>query len=325
MKKREFIKKGIGLFGGISLTGLPSIAVKANESIQPNKPLVISTWDHGLAANKVAWQLLEEGGAALDAVQQGVMKVEEDPNVRTVGIGGRPDREGRVTLDACIMDHKSRCGSVAFLENIVNPIAVARDVMEKTPHVMLVGDGALQFALSSGFSKTNLLTSASKKEWEDWKKQTGFRPAINIENHDTISSLAIDKNGRLSGACTTSGAAWKMNGRVGDSPIIGAGLFVDGEVGAAAATGLGEAVIRTAGSAMVVEAMRNGKSPQEACELIVDRIINKHPDVEDLQVGFVALDKHGNFGAFSIHKGFSYAVCDKINGHKVESASSIFN
>lgn len=303
--------------------------VLANKGIaapfkRTKKPVVISTWDHGLAANKVSWELLKQGGTAIDAVQQGVMVVEADPNVRSVGYGGRPDRDGHVTLDACIMNEKSECGSVAFLQHIVNPIAVARKVMDKTPHVMLVGNGALQFALENGFEKKDLLTTDSKRDWQQWKKEANYQPVINIENHDTISSLALDTNGNLSGACTTSGAAWKMNGRVGDSPIIGAGLFVDGEVGAAAATGLGEAVIRTAGSAMVVEAMRSGKTPQEACELIVKRIIRKHPKAENLQVGFLALDTQGNFGAFSIRSGFSYAICERDNGHIIKPALSIY-
>ncbi|WP_172916586.1 N(4)-(beta-N-acetylglucosaminyl)-L-asparaginase [Capnocytophaga canis] len=278
------------------------------------KPVVISTWNHGLPANDAAWKILASGGSALDAVEKGVMTAEADPEETSVGYGGYPDREGNVTLDACIMDSQNNAGSVACLKNIKHPISVARLVMEKTPHVMLVGDGAKQFALSQGFKEEDLLTEKSKKAYEEWLKTSQYKPIINIENHDTISMLALDENGNLSGACTTSGMAWKMAGRVGDSPIIGGGLFLDNEVGAAAATGLGEAVIRTAGSAMVVELMRNGKSPQEACEIVTKRIYDLYkntPELEHLQVGFIALSKSGEIGAFCVRKGFNYALQSK--------------
>ncbi|WP_172917552.1 N(4)-(beta-N-acetylglucosaminyl)-L-asparaginase [Capnocytophaga canis] len=278
------------------------------------KPVVISTWNHGLPANDAAWKILASGGSALDAVEKGVMTAEADPEETSVGYGGYPDREGNVTLDACIMDNQNNAGSVACLKNIKHPISVARLVMEKTPHVMLVGDGAKQFALSQGFKEEDLLTEKSKKAYEEWLKTSQYKPIINIENHDTISMLALDENGNLSGACTTSGMAWKMAGRVGDSPIIGGGLFLDNEVGAAAATGLGEAVIRTAGSAMVVELMRHGKSPQEACEIVTKRIYDLYkdtPELEHLQVGFIALSKSGEIGAFCVRKGFNYALQSK--------------
>ncbi|WP_172916246.1 N(4)-(beta-N-acetylglucosaminyl)-L-asparaginase [Capnocytophaga canimorsus] len=278
------------------------------------KPVVISTWNHGLPANDAAWKILASGGSALDAVEKGVMTAEADPEETSVGYGGYPDREGNVTLDACVMDSQNKAGSVACLKNIKHPISVARLVMEKTPHVMLVGDGAKQFALSQGFKEEDLLTEKSKKAYEEWLKTSQYKPIINIENHDTISMLALDENGNLSGACTTSGMAWKMAGRVGDSPIIGGGLFLDNEVGAAAATGLGEAVIRTAGSAMVVELMRHGKSPQEACEIVTKRIYDLYkntPELEHLQVGFIALSKSGEIGAFCVRKGFNYALQSK--------------
>ncbi|WP_404811922.1 N(4)-(beta-N-acetylglucosaminyl)-L-asparaginase [Capnocytophaga canimorsus] len=284
-----------------------------NKSVN-GKPVVISTWNHGLPANDAAWKILASGGSALDAVEKGVMTAEADPEETSVGYGGYPDREGNVTLDACIMDSQNNAGSVACLKNIKHPISVARLVMEKTPHVMLVGDGAKQFALSQGFKEEDLLTEKSKKAYEEWLKTSQYKPIINIENHDTISMLALDENGNLSGACTTSGMAWKMAGRVGDSPIIGGGLFLDNEVGAAAATGLGEAVIRTAGSAMVVELMRHGKSPQEACEIVTKRIYDLYkntPELEHLQVGFIALSKSGEIGAFCFRKGFNYALQSK--------------
>lgn len=288
-----------------------------------SKPLIISTWNHGMPANEVAWKYLIKGESAIDAIEAGVRIPEGDPKVRSVGYGGLPDREGKVTLDACIMDHNSNCGSVSFLQGIKHPISVAKRVMNDTPHVMLSGEGALEFAKSKGFVEENLLTAESKADWEKWMKESKYKPVINIENHDTISMLIIDEKGNLYGGCTTSGAAWKMHGRVGDSPIIGAGLFLDNEVGAAAATGLGEAVIRTAGSAMVVELMRQGKSPGEACKEIVERIYDKHKnhkDLEYLQVGFIAVNKNGEHAGYSLRSGFNYAVCDQANGNRMEDA-----
>jgi len=291
------------------------------------KPIVISTWDFGIAANQAAWKTLSSGGKALDAVEQGVRVPEADPKNQSVGYGGLPDRDGHVTLDACIMDEAGNCGSVAGLEHIMHPISVARKVMEKTPHVMLVGDGALQFALENGFKKVNLLTKESEKAWKEWLKTAKYAPVMNIENklydksapqklpgnqynHDTIGMLAIDKHGNISGACTTSGMAYKLHGRVGDSPIIGAGLYVDNEVGGATSTGVGEEVIRNVGSFLVVELMRQGYSPEDACKEAVMRIIRKKPETaKNIQVGFLALNKKGEYGAYAIQKGFSYAVC----------------
>ncbi|MEM7414427.1 MAG: N(4)-(beta-N-acetylglucosaminyl)-L-asparaginase [Gemmatimonadota bacterium] len=273
------------------------------------RPVALSTWEHGLAANAAAWPILTSGGTALDAVEAGVRVPEADPDVTTVGYGGWPDRYGRVTLDACIMDEAGRCGSVAFLQHIKHPISVARQVMEKTPHVMLVGEGALDFALANGFEREELLTERAREGWETWKAENGeTTPIINIENHDTIGMLTLDAQGNLSGACTTSGAAYKYHGRVGDSPIIGAGLYVDNAVGGATATGWGEAVIRAVGCFLVVELMRQGHSPAEACRLAVERVIEKNPDWRDIQVGFLALGKDGSYGSFCIQPGFNYAV-----------------
>ena len=274
-------------------------------------PIVLSTWIHGLDANKAAWEVLKNGGSALDAVEKGVRVTESDITNRSVGIGGRPDRDGHVTLDACIMDERSRCGSVACLEGIAHPISVARAVMEKTQHVMLVGDGARQFALDYGFDTIKTPIPEVKKDYEKWKKENKDvfkKPEINHENHDTIGMIAMDAKGNLSGACTTSGWAYKMHGRVGDSPIIGAGLFIDQEVGAATSTGLGEAIIRVAGSHTVVELMRHGYSPMDACKEACMRIIKKHDDLTGLQCGFIALDKDGNYGAYSIYAGFNFAL-----------------
>ncbi len=320
--RRAFIKKSAVLIPAFSVAN----AVFAFESSvgEANNPIVISTWNHGLAANEAAWQVLSSGGWSLDAVEAGVRVPEADPEVITVGYGGIPDADGKVTLDACIMDDKGRAGSVAFLESIKHPISVARLVMEKTPHVMLSGDGALKFALQNGFKKENLLTPKMKAEWKKWKKEKkAFSSKINIENqlednHDTIGMLAIDSKGRISGACTTSGMGFKLHGRVGDSPIIGAGLFVDGEVGGAVATGSGELVMKTLGSFLVVELMRNGKSPSEACEEAVRRIARKIPDYQNHQVGFIALKKDGEFGSFCIQPGFNFALKTKTETKLVD-------
>lgn len=290
---------------------------------QGTRPVALSTWAHGIPANAAGWEILSAGGRALDAVEAGVRIPEADPEVTSVGYGGWPDRFGRVTLDACIMDEAGRCGSVAFLQEILHPISVARRVMEETPHVMLVGDGALDFALSQGFQRENLLTPRAAAEWEEWKANNGeTRPVINMENHDTIGMLALDQAGNLSGACTTSGAAWKYHGRVGDSPIIGAGLYVDNEVGGATATGWGEAVIRAVGCFLVVELMRQGLSPQAACEAAVDRVIAKNPDWAEIQVGFIALDTRGRAGAFCIQPGFNYALYTPEEGNRLLDAQS---
>ena len=323
MNRRSFIgKSAMASMSGITI--LNSFKTFAQKKKNYNKPLVISTWNHGIAANAAAWEILSTGGKALDAVEQGVMVVESDPKNRSVGIGGRPDREGNVTLDACIQDEKGNCGAVAYLQNIKNPIAVARMVMEKTPHVMLAGDGALDFALSQGFKKENLLTPESENEWRKWMSDTGYKLPINVENHDTIGMVAIDASGNLSGSCTTSGAAWKMKGRIGDSPIIGAGLFVDNMVGGACATGQGELVIKIAGSHLVVEMMRLGKSPEEACKIAVERMIEKHPNHEGLQVGFLAVNKYGEHGGFSLRAGFDYALYD-LQGNRMVKANYFFN
>lgn len=309
--RRNFLKiSALGTAGLFAHSCNISTKEKLNKenNKKVTKPIVIATWNHGLAANEAAWKILSNNGSALDAVEAGVRVTESDPNNTSVGLGGLPDREGVVTLDACIMDHNSNCGAVAFLQDIENPISVARKVMEETPHVFLVGAGAKQFALEKGFKETNLLTENSKKAWEKWKEQSKYNPVINSENHDTIGMLALDKDGNLSGACTTSGMAYKLHGRVGDSPIISAGLFVDNEVGAACATGVGEAIIRIAGSAIVVELMRNGMSPNEACKEAVNRIIKKHKDVSNMQVGFIALNNYGEAGGYSVYSGFNYAL-----------------
>jgi len=306
--KRQFLKFSLLAPVMGSMTGLLSKASASMLGKPQNKPIVVSTWEHGLAANSAAWRVLQQGGKSIDAVEQGVRVPEADPEVMTVGYGGYPDREGKVTLDACIMDENQNCGSVAFLQHIKHPISVARLVMDKTPHVMLVGEGALQFAQQQGFKQENLLTPKAEKAWKQWLKTSEYAPVINIENHDTIGMLALDQAGNLSGACTTSGAAFKMSGRVGDSPLIGAGLYVDNDIGAATATGMGELMIKTVGCHLVVELMRQGLTPQQACQAAVERIATKLGDYKKFQVGFLALSKTGEYGSYCIQPGFNFAV-----------------
>ena len=317
--RRRFIQASM-LGSAILATGG---VVRGAPAAVVGKPRVVSTWDFGVAANQGAWKVLSAGGSALDAVEAGVRIPEADLRNHSVGRAGYPDRDGHVSLDASIMDQAGNCGAVAAIEHIAHPISVARAVMEKTPHVLLVGEGALQFALEQGFPREELLTPESEKAWKEWLKTAKYSPSINSEvkdfrnlpggarNHDTIGMLALDAHGNLSGACTTSGMAWKLRGRVGDSPIIGAGLYVDGEVGAATSTGVGEEVIRNCGSFLVVELMRQGRSPQDACREAVERIIRKKPaTAKEIQVGFLAMNRAGEVGAWAIQKGFSYAVCD---------------
>ncbi len=273
-------------------------------------PFCLSTWRHGLAANEAAWSMLSRGGMALDAVEAGVRITEADLSNRTVGLGGMPDRKGRVTLDASIMDHDGRCGAVAALEHIDHPISVARKVMEESPHVMLVGEGAYDFALSQGFERSRIevpVPEAAAK-YRKLLEENAYEVEINAENHDTIGMLAMDRQSRMGGACTTSGLSFKMHGRVGDSPIIGAGLFIDSEVGAVTASGLGEAIIRASGSSAVLEAMRRGAHPQEACMEVLERILRKQGSEQEIQVAFIAIDAQGHYGAGSILPGFEYAL-----------------
>jgi len=307
--RREFIKKS-ALASAFVLGGMPKIKASENRFVAGGKkPIVISTWPFGVAANDAAWKVLSGGGRALDAVEAGVQVPEADPKVNSVGYGGLPDRDGHVTLDASIMDELGNCGAVGCLEHIMHPISVARKVMEKTPHVMLVGEGALQFALDNGFTKMDLLTPEAKAAWEKWKKENNYTPKkIDMGNHDTIGMVAIDNSNNISGACTTSGLAWKLHGRVGDSPIIGAGMYVDNEVGGACSTGKGEANMKICGSMAIVEMMRNGKTPQEACEEAIKRVAKKQSDYKEFQLAFLAMNKNGDVGAYSLQKGFQYAV-----------------
>ena len=336
--RRQFINLSSLGIAGFTLQGFVNKA-----AVKVLKPIVIATWDAGINANKGAWEVLSKGGTALDAVEKGVM-VTEDEISCCVGLGANPDRDGHVTLDASIMDHEFNCGSVAFLEKIKHPISVARKVMEKTPHVMLVGEGAQQFALSQGFKlESGKLSEPAEKTYEQWLKKSEYKPIINVENnasisqledkykapnrlsngewnHDTIGMVALDVHGNLSGSCTTSGAGFKLRGRVGDTPIIGAGLYVDNEIGAVVATGQGEDVIRVAGASAVVEYMRQGKTPKEACRLVVEKIRRiKKEKAKDIQVCFIALNKNGEHGSYALHTGFNYAVQTAEGSKLVES------
>jgi len=313
MNRRKFISKSalssLGLAIGTSVLAKVTRDSKSNkrQSNNVNYPLVIATWNVPNAVAK-ARDVILAGAPAIDAVEQGCNVEEEDPSNSSVGYGGLPDRDGHVSLDACIMDDKGNYGAVVFLEEIVNAISVARKVMEKTPHVLLAGEGAKQFAEAQGFKRQNLLTEETKNAWKDWLKKSEYKPIINIENHDTIGMLAMDIRGNLSGGCTTSGLAYKMHGRVGDSPIIGSGLYVDNEIGAATATGVGEEVLKTVGAYLVVELMRQGKTPEQACKEAIGRIMKKQPERRDFQVAYIAVNKKGEVGAFSIHPGFSYTI-----------------
>jgi N4-(beta-N-acetylglucosaminyl)-L-asparaginase len=295
---------------------------------------VVSTWDFGVGANQAAWKVLAAGGSALDAVEAGARWAESDLCNPTVGRCGNPDRDGVLSLDASIMAGDGRCGAVAALADILHPVSVARRVMEQTPHVMLVGEGAQQFAVQQGFERQKLLTPEAEKAWREWLKTENYAPQINAErrgrpgdkdNHDTLGMLAIDENGQMAGACTTSGMAWKLHGRVGDSPIIGAGLYVDNEVGAATASGVGEEMIRNAASFLVVELMRQGRSPAEACQEAIQRVVRKRPEASrTLQVCFLAMNRGGEVGAYALHRGFVYAVCDSTKQDALLDSPAVY-
>ena len=344
LNRRRFLSLSslTALFPAFVVSKFPAVRSQQLAATSPSvisinaasSPIVLSTWKQP-KANAAAEAVLLKKGRALDAVEAGARIPEADPNDTSVGYGGLPDRDGRVTLDACIMDEKGNAGSVTYLEHIMHPVSVARAVMEKTPHVMLSGEGAFRFAISKGFKKQNLLTKSSEAAWREWLKTAKYQPVINIERHDTIGILAIDDVGNLAGACTTSGLAYKMNGRVGDSPIIGAGLFVDNEIGAACATGLGELMLRVCGSFLAVELMRQGRTPQQACEEVVSRVL-KRPEMRgngkmidgqgnigDVQVGILAIDRQGNIGAFSIVSGFNYTVSRNGKTEIIEARSAL--
>lgn len=326
--RRQFLTKsslsaaalGLGLFARGEQNRMDVRSKKKSKPVFKDG-LVISTWNAGIQANEAAWKSLESGGNSVDMAENGVKVIEADYTNLSVGLGGFPDREGHTTLDACIMDSKGRAGSVSFLEKIKHPITVARMVMEKTPHVMLVGEGAQQFALSQGMKLEDYESPEAIKAYKEWLVKSEYRPIINIENHDTIGMLTMDRQGDISGSCTTSGLAFKMRGRVGDSPIIGSGLYVDNEVGAATGSGLGETVLRSCSTFLIVELMRQGASPQEACEEAVRRVVKINSFMtEDYQVAFIAINKAGETGAYAIHPGFNYALYKNKSNQLIDSA-----
>ncbi|MBT0810528.1 N(4)-(beta-N-acetylglucosaminyl)-L-asparaginase [Litoribacter ruber] len=319
--RREFVKKTI-LTSSLILPFKFSASGNGFDKTTDFQPLILSTWNHGLAANEKAWEVLESSGDIVSAVEQGVMVTESDLSNLTVGLQGLPDREGIVTLDAAIMRGDGGCGTVSFVRQVMHPISLARKVMEETPHVMLSGEGARQFAIEQGLEVLpEKLSPEAEKAYKEWKQKSEYKPIINIENHDTIGMIGMDTSGKLAGSCTTSGLAFKMHGRVGDSPIIGAGLFVDEEVGAATATGLGESIIRICGSFLIVELMRQGWEPQKACEEAVKRLIAKNKNIEDIQAGFIAMNKDGEYGAYSVHPGFNFARHTKGENILIDSKS----
>jgi N4-(beta-N-acetylglucosaminyl)-L-asparaginase len=322
-QRRKFIKQSLLgsalILPGIAALGSTQVPARKNAG---TKPILLSTWNHGLPANADAWAMLQKTGDILDAVEAGVRNTELDMDNLSVGLQGLPDREGITTLDASIMRGDGSCGTVAFVRQVKHPISLARAVMEKTPHVMLVGEGARQFAIAEGFPmEVEKLSPNAQKEYDKWKVTSQYKPIINVENHDTIGMIGLDANGKLAGSCTTSGLAYKMHGRVGDSPIIGAGLFVDDEVGAATATGLGESIIRICGSFLIVELMRQGRTPQESCEEAVRRLIAKNKNIKDIQAGFLAINKEGEVGAFAVHPGFNFAQATATGNVLIDAGS----
>ena len=331
MDRRKFLQLplwGMPLF--LAPRGLFGQSREKTSTLRVKMPVAVSTWDSGITANNAAWDVLQKGGLALDAVEAAGRASEDEPSC-CVGLAAYPDRDGKVTLDSCIMDGNGDIGAVSFLERIKHPVSVARKVMETTPHVLLSGEGAQMFAVANGFPlESGVLSPSSEKEWKKWLEKSKYKPVINIENrktagsaippvpaffedgtanHDTMGTVAADSGGKLAGMVTTSGMGFKMRGRVGDSPIIGAGLFVDNEVGAATSSGVGEEVIRICGTHTVIEQMRMGRSPEEACREAVGRVVKRDPaKAKEMQVGFLSLSKKGEIGAFSLVKGFTYSV-----------------
>ena len=304
-------------------------------------PIALSTWKHGFQPNQITYDAIQNGKSALDAVELGARYCEADLTCMSVGRGGLPDAVGDVTLDAAIMDHEGSCGAVAFMRNYEHVASIARRVMEKTPHVMLAGEGAERFAAAEGFIKTDLLTPKAKALWEQWKTQpdkmhvrlrreeegeheyvfvkvdeNGAESEISRdavlhprnESHDTIGILAMDQSGHLAGACTTSGLAFKMQGRVGDSPIIGAGLYVAGGIAAAVATGNGELMMRSCSAFHIVEMIRQGIEPVEACERAIGRITQDKHLTDDMQAGLMVIRADGVWAARSLRPGFQLAA-----------------
>jgi isoaspartyl peptidase/L-asparaginase-like protein (Ntn-hydrolase superfamily) len=296
---------------------------RAHAQAKPELPAVIATWDYGVALCAAAQQVFGKGGDLLDALEKGVNVVEDDPAVHSVGFNGLPNEDGVVQLDASIMDGRThRAGAVAAIERIKNPISVARKVMEKTEHVLLVGAGANAFAKKLKFPEQELMSKEARADWEKTrdKRSSFWRDG---SRHDTVCAIAIDAKGNLASAVSTSGLAGKLSGRVGDSPLIGAGNYVDNDVGGACATGIGELAIRNAASFAIVERMRAGVDPTRACQEILERMVKKSPEVRTdpkAQLAFIAMNKAGEIGAAALRvqkKVFRYAI---VRGAKTAPA-----
>ena len=329
--RRDLLKKGAFLpVAGSALACAATGDEKRPASSAPvSFPLVVSTWPFGLGANQKAMEVLGRGGSVLDAVERGVNVVEADPKISSVGLGGTPDAEGVVTLDASIMNGGDlSCGGVGALRNILHPVSVARKVMEKTPHVLLVGEGALAFARKMGFEETELLTPEARARWEKWKETASSgkgggkgpqAPDSALRGHDTIGMIALDAKGNLAAAVTTSGLAFKVPGRVGDSPLVGAGIYADRAAGAAVATGVGEEAIRVLGSFLVVEEMRRGASPLEAVTRTLERVkdVQRRRGTPPFQLAFLALSPGGEVAGAALRPRFSYAFSDGAGRHEL--------
>lgn len=269
------------------------------------QPILLSTWEFGQTANGAGWPILTHGsGSSLDAVEAACRAVEADPTIRSVGYGGRPDASGQVTLDAAIMLSPARCGAVACVRGFMHPVSIARRVMERTGHVMLVGNGAERFARQEGFEATDLLTERSQEEWRQWQADGQAAKGV----HDTVGVLALDDDGRLAGACSTSGSAYKLPGRVGDSPIIGHALYVDPKYGAAVATGAGELVMRVCGAFLAVEQLRRGRTAGEAVAEMLGRIRESCELGAEDQVAVIVLTPTGVWSAGALRSGYRTAV-----------------
>ena len=309
ISRRQFVTSSL-LAAGATLSQGESIGGEhlAGKSTE-RRPLIVSTWPFGRPANERALGVVKDGGSNLDGVEQGIRVTEADIANSSVGIGGIPNSDGVVQLDACIMDGPGhRGGSVGALEGILHPISVARRVMEKTRHVMLVGQGAKDFAVAEGLETGSLITSEQTERWKKWKADQKDRRGASGEGHDTIALVVLGPDGNLAGGCSTSGLGYKLPGRVGDSPILGSGLYVDNEVGAAGATGVGENVMRYCATFLIVELMRSGMDPEQACVAAIQRIARMDPLGFDLNINFVAIDRLGRYGAAGTGDGFPYSV-----------------
>lgn len=312
--------------GGTTLADSGAKPASTTTAIQPASAATttfVATWPFGLSACQTAIETAKTR-SMLDAVEAGIKTVEANVKNASVGIGGTPNAAGQVELDACIMsgpDHGA--GSVAALQDILHPISVARKVMEETRHVMLVGENAKQFALQNGFRETDLLTDKKRGEWEKWKSENASKPTslpITEFQHDTIAMIGVDRDGNMVGGCSTSGMGYKVPGRVGDSPIIGSGLYIDNQVGGAGATGVGENVMRYCASFLIVEFMRSGLSPTLACQAAIERVVALDPrGIDELSINFVALNKNGEYGAAGTDNGFRYAVATENSGEVLDA------